>query len=769
MILNRGGGDCFIGDVKRNKELHVPDNLFFDFKHGKHGLFDILGRYKFTVEENTPIEQEVALDPELLGKVFEKFLLHLDQKETGSYYTPRIVVEYMVRESLVTYFSRRVDPQRGDLSKFHAERLRKLLSAEVDYESLLTHEKLSSPQAEQFVECSRELKTLDPAVGSGAFPMGILSQLTMALSRIDPENAILRQKNTEINKIFSAKNQLKDYGRKLFIIQNSIFGIDIQPMAVQICRLRFFISLAIEQEINDKNENYGILPLPNLEARIISADSLIGISKMDLFREQIKGKEKELFEIRREFFSAQTRDQKDEYKRKDDAKRSEIAAVLDEREYPAEDARRIANWDLYDQTKNADWFDPGVMFDVRDGFDIIIGNPPYGIFKKMNEKQKMYLKKLKKNFHFSIRGFVNTYRVFMEKAIMSLLGREGTISFIVPNTLLADLSADKIRQMLKKYMRLHFIIEFPEKSRVFKSAAQAVCIFLAEKCGPADDWKFNLTIGCKTEDLPPDEHVSLSWGQVRAISGENLTIPIIDNVEDYNLIKKLRQNAILLGQIVTVKEGDINQTVHREYMSCIETSHLLVRGVHTCRYCVDLSIENRELGWADLAKMKENLKPRKIQTIMTNISQQRIVCQRIINMGAKRRIIASVLPPNVIVGNTVNFMLLKTQKWELYAVLAILNSSLINWRFKATSTNNSVNNYELENLPFPKIGESSQRSLADLAKKITEAYETDLNKEKIPEWKRQIDDRVYGFYGLAPDEIALIESKASGEKGKRKC
>ena len=302
--------DCFtdnVTDPKRREYgiLSIPNRLFFD----DDGLIPLLNRYKFTVEENTPVEREVALDPELLGKVFENLLAaNVDEtrdtarRQTGSYYTPRAVVDYMVDEALVTTLADKAKPSLGD-AKFWRERLRYLLNFEAAFDD--ADELFSDTEAGGIVGAISDLKVLDPAVGSGAFPMGVLHKLALALRRLDPDNTRWEQLQkemaaqraasafetssqqerdaelTDISATFE-KYRDSDFGRKLYLIRNSIFGVDIQPIAGQIAKLRFFISLAIEQESNkDPNDNYGIKPLPNLETRFVAANTLLGLGKSD--------------------------------------------------------------------------------------------------------------------------------------------------------------------------------------------------------------------------------------------------------------------------------------------------------------------------------------------------------------------------------------------------------------------------------------------------------------------------------------------------------
>ena len=284
--------DCF--SDKHYTKLSIPDRLFFDDR----GLIPLLEHYKFTVEENTPIEQDVALDPELLGKVFENLLAEYNpqagvtaQKQTGSYYTRRIIVDYMVDEALVAVLS-----QKCNVTK---DWLRSLL----DYAQTSDNGKKWSdnPEADCIVEAISQLKIIDPAVGSGAFPMGILHKLTLALRRLDPNNnrweqlqqdragkraeaafkiSNQQERDVELAEISDTFERYRDsdFGRKLYLIQNGIFGVDIQPVACQIAKLRFFISLAIEQEpTQEADNNFGIKPLPNLETRFVTANTLIGL------------------------------------------------------------------------------------------------------------------------------------------------------------------------------------------------------------------------------------------------------------------------------------------------------------------------------------------------------------------------------------------------------------------------------------------------------------------------------------------------------------
>ena len=234
--------------------------------------------------------------------------------------------------------------------------------------------------------------------------MGMLHKLTLALRRIDPDNkrweALQKERaRAKADAAFETRDQRErdaelleisetfqrysgDFGRKLYLIQNSIFGVDIQPVACQIAKLRFFISLAIEQEADGTAaDNFGIKPLPNLETRFVASDTLLSLDRptqMSLGQTDVVNRlERKLNENRERHFHATTRRQKLECKEKDKELRGELATALKNLGLPADAAHNIAQWDPYDQNAVADWFDAEYMFGIAGGFDVVIGNPPY--------------------------------------------------------------------------------------------------------------------------------------------------------------------------------------------------------------------------------------------------------------------------------------------------------------------------------------------------------------------------------------------------------
>lgn len=450
-----------------SEEREVDLNSVYDTKGKRYkvrGLIEILRRYKFTITENTPIEEEVALDPELLGKVFENLLAAYNpetgataRKQTGSFYTPREIVNYMVDESLIAYLKNTLEMSGFPLDKGGrgvTTKLRHLLAYNDE------PHRFTDAETEQLINAIDTLKILDPACGSGAFPMGILHKLVFILGKLDPRNDQWRQRqiakvnnlidmaediddsmvrrNTirdleqekdNINETFE-RNEL-DYGRKLYLIENCIYGVDIQPVAVQIAKLRFFISLVVDQRIDDVQENRGVRPLPNLETKFVAGNTLIGVEKpaqLLMRNPEIDRKEVELGGVRRKHFTARTPRTKEKYRNLDKQIRADISQLLKSDGFPSETTEKIANWDPYDQNAVADFFDAEWMFGITDGFDVVIGNPPY-----VRQEKIKALKPTFKKYYTCYTGAADLYVYFYERGLQ-LLSSNGIHTFICSNS-----------------------------------------------------------------------------------------------------------------------------------------------------------------------------------------------------------------------------------------------------------------------------------------------------------------------------------------------
>ena len=425
----------------------VPNILFFK---PEKGLISILNRYNFTIEENSPEEQQVALDPELLGKVFENLLgaYNPETKETarnqsGSFYTPREIVNYMVDESLMAYLG-------------NDETVRSVFSRDFIYD------KSKADEYKSIVERLKNVKVLDPACGSGAFPMGLLNKMVEVIERISPEEDI--------------------YSLKLSIIEKCLYGSDIQSIAAQITKLRFFISLICDCVKDETKPNFGIPTLPNLETNFVSADSLIAKKKreaqLDLFENpEIEILKEKLREVRHKHFSAKSASTKHRLREKDKEIREKLADLLsDVNNYNREDAKQMAEWDPYDQNAVSSFFDPEWMFGINEKFDIVIGNPPY--VQLQNNSGVLAKKYADSNYQcFARTGDI--YCLFYERG-WQLLKDDGHLCFITSNKWMRAGYGEKIRQFFVDHTDTKLLIYF-EEVKVFESATVDTNILLFSK------------------------------------------------------------------------------------------------------------------------------------------------------------------------------------------------------------------------------------------------------------------------------------------------
>jgi tRNA1(Val) A37 N6-methylase TrmN6 len=348
---------------------------------------------------------------------------------------------------------------------------------------------------------------LDPACGSGAFPMGILQKMVHILFKVDPKNTEWKQRqiarveaaisqleelddaqyreqgiqdlNAQIKDIEEAfANNELDYGRKLYLIENCIYGVDIQSIATQISKLRFFISLVVDQRVDPSKDNFGIRPLPNLETKFVAANTLIGIEKpkaqLSLFdTPEIKKLEADLKKVRHRLFSSKSPSHKRKLREQDKALREQIAAVLQKNGWTTDTANKLANWDPYNLNDSAGFFDPEWMFDISDGFDIVIGNPPY--IKEYTDKSafdgirgsKYYQGKMDLWYAFGCVGIDH-------------LKTNGFLCFIATNNWVTNSGASILRDKVLDETKIEQLLDFGSYM-IFESAAIQTMILIVQK------------------------------------------------------------------------------------------------------------------------------------------------------------------------------------------------------------------------------------------------------------------------------------------------
>lgn len=610
----------------------IPNRLFFAEEHMENvtvedkgqkktdtisvmGLINLLKLYNFTVQENTPSEVEVSLDPELLGQVFENLLAAYNpetkesaRKSTGSFYTPRPIVEYMVNESLIAYLKTKVPSIEEDT-------WRALISYE-DKSFALTEDQRTAT-----LNALYECKILDPACGSGAFPMGMLQQMVHITRKLDSE--------------------FDPYQTKLRIINNCIYGSDIQPIAMLISKLRFFISLICEQDesrinYSDPDNNYGIDTLPNLETKFVAANSLLRADIRNYADDDwtqdatlIKLKN-DLLTIRKSHFSVRTQTTKLKKREEDRLKREEIqnyilqsttqpdpvkiqmyearinhlnaerdlyegekiveeivdtqASLFDEAQpqvvrkdfnkihrdridaeikglqqaIAKEQNKRnpvgfnaaikqITDWNPYDQLKAAPFFDPDWMFGITDGFDIVIGNPPYVNVEKID-------KVIKDNIHLFKTAYqkFDLYVLFYEKGLQ-LLRKDGIISFITSNKFMSQGYGLLLRQLFLT-KEINLLVNF--NYDIFESATVRTCITQLRNCKPSENNIIRIIdVASKQDAYKFYNDVSVDLSQNIFLTTEENNFRINLTVDKINLLNHIRKDTVSVEDVCSVNYG----------------------------------------------------------------------------------------------------------------------------------------------------------------------------------------------------------------------
>jgi hypothetical protein len=516
---------------KKNKQPIVPDKLFFgEHKHidlsldyddkAKNnltvfGLIDILDKYKFTVEENTPFEEEVALDPELLGKVFENLLASYNpetrntaRKATGSFYTPREIVDYMVDESLLAYLAPRL-VHKGEIENVE-QRLRTLLSAD----EALPEPPFTQDEIKTILHAMNTCRILDPACGSGAFPMGMLQKMIHILRKIDPEN---RQWFEMVIANFPAylRNDMRiklqkekwDYVRKLGIIQECIYGVDIQPIAIQIAKLRFFISLLVDQEDKPAESNRGFESLPNLDFKLVAADMLIAppeseISDIGFLTSAVDPFFEKFAELTDRYFTVQRPEEKLELRHLIEEVISEKCAEkikgiekalrnIDDRyrhavrdKHQAVERQREDEIRLWASFKNlfkneaVGFFEPKYFFpSAAAGFDIVLGNPPYVQIQNFSGLQKQKDWEKQKYETFAKTG--DMYCLFYERG-HRLLKDSGVLTFISSNKWMRASYGKLLRKFIASHADPIKLIDF-DNVQIFENTTVNTNILIFTK------------------------------------------------------------------------------------------------------------------------------------------------------------------------------------------------------------------------------------------------------------------------------------------------
>ncbi len=414
---------------KDSSNISIPNSWFTE-------LFEVFNQYNFTVDENTSFNVDLSIDPEMLGRIFENLLAEIDphtgetaRKKTGSFYTPREIVDYMVDSSLLVFLK--------DKTGINESKLKALISYGKDDDEA---HPLDDEEKHKVVDAIDSLTILDPACGSGAFPIGILQKVVYILQQADESGSLWFERQIKSIPSYEMQNDLKrkyekenyDYIRKLGVIRQSIFGVDIQTIATEIAKLRCFLTLIIEEDVDDSKENRGVHPLPNLDFKFVTANSLIWLPEdahsMQTSLLEDTSQIDELKDIRNKYFTAPA----DERQRLRGRFAELQTEMYDKRidQFGGNVSTRYNKLMRWKPFKNAptDWFDPGWMFGVSE-FDIVIANPPYIHLEDIKDDASRLYEPLK-YATYEKRGDI--YALFFERGI-KILKEHGVLTYITSN------------------------------------------------------------------------------------------------------------------------------------------------------------------------------------------------------------------------------------------------------------------------------------------------------------------------------------------------
>lgn len=805
---------------KEKKQAFVPDYLFWGKHEGidlsveldkpqkknetVHGIIDILNSYKFTIEENTPLEEEIALDPELLGKVFESLLAYYNpetkanaRKQTGSFYTPREIVNYMVDESLFATFQQKLG--NAGVTENVEPRLRDLIS----------YNETENPFAEKetniIIQALENLKVLDPACGSGAFPMGILHKLVWVLQKIDPDNkkwfeSIIKRlpdyAQSEMRKKLEGENW--DYLRKLGIIQQSVYGVDIQPIAIQIAKLRFFISLLVDQDIkSDSADNFGLMPLPNLDFKLVSANTLIAAP------EQSRQNDGKLFFGQDDFFdkfnaltgqyfgtyepaekrklvkkieiivSGKVQEKVDEIQR--------LGTHTDERfsKHVAEKNKAVIAqkrndaklWQSYNNLfkhESVGFFETKYFFpEVKDGFDVVIGNPPYVQIKQIPWSDR----KIYENKFNSAVGRFNLFYFFLE--LSSKIAKPlGLSTFIVPDRLLLNTQCDYLRKWLLKEQTILEIDSFAEG--VFDAVVDSIIIIYENVSSNAENIKAKNQVALEFLEQNSAIEIPVSY----FLNSPNTQFDLSYQPSISKLLDKIKAQSISLGKVSEIKDGIIQGKVADKLFlddPLDNNSKPLLFGEDITRYSIRFN--NKWVNYKPDEMMQLEVKRRGpgVRHGLWMRTPEIFERKKILTRQTADEIIAVYDSKNYYYSNTLHGTTIINPSCHPLYVLALLNSKLMTWYYRRTTAEEGkvfaqIKIELLRLLPIKEISSDFQQPFITLVDQILNAKTTPPSAPLLSKagskgavdtsaLEKQIDEMVYALYGLTPEEIALVEGK----------
>lgn len=767
--------------------VEVPD-------HWLRNLFTLLELYNFTVDENTGMDIDLSIDPEMLGRIFENLLARINpetgetvRKTTGSFYTPREIVDYMVDESLVQYLHAKIE--------IKDEKLRALVSYDLEDDE---NYPLNGREKHHIVSALSEVKVLDPACGSGAFPIGVLQKVVFVLQQIDPDAKKWFEKQIEntapevrrlIEREFENKNF--DYIRKLGVIRESIFGVDIQPIATEIARLRCFLTLIVDERIDDEADNRGVYPLPNLDFKFVTADTLLALdvpkyemAQQGLFEDQ--SGIAQLKQLRDDYFNSQNAERESLKLQFLQAQKRMLQKMIANHSHGiSEITQKLSAWDPF-TLDPTDWFDSEWMFGINTGFNIVIGNPPYIGFHGIEPQYKDIYKS---NFA-AANGKYDLYVLFIEKGYY-LLKNGGFFIYICPTAFAKRDYGKAIRKFILGKTSINEFVDF-EHSKIFAAALNYTGIFsFTKRKSDQNLLRYRNVLNGESIQYPQNDLDQDAW--------------VFVDQQARIIINKIKKQALSLSKISNISEGIVTG-LNDLYL--LEDDEIIKKGYETNYFypcyrgkevnkwsvsknaesvfypytesnsktvCLDetvlLQTSPKYMGF--LASNKEKIDRRKYfkkssknwyelwnQRSIRNFTPRKILTPELAESNNFTIAEAGTFYGDTVCGIVINEKFEK--KIQLEYLLALLNSKLIEWFYKKTTVPKASGFFIykvmfLNDLPIRIADEEKQKAISALAREITKFSKTgDIVRANKLETK--LNEEIYEIYGLTQEEIGIVES-----------
>jgi type I restriction-modification system DNA methylase subunit len=702
----------------QNADIILPNRLFTNNDFVEEGItgtgvLNVFDRYNFTVNEAEPLEKEVAIDPEMLGKVFENLIEKNRRKGLGAYYTPREIVHYMCQESLVNYLDTALNKDNGTVPRKDIEIFVHLGEQAAHYETArLSRTKSYKPELPGTIETHARLidekltdiTVCDPAVGSGAFPVGMMTEIVRARTALTP--------------YFNDIHERTSYHFKRHAIQSCLYGVDIDLGAVETAKLRLWLSLVVDEE-----DVQQIKPLPNLDYKIVAGNSLLGVER-NIFNDAVF---QELEKLKPQYFDET-----------DPNKKASLKQQIDDLIHQLTNGKEIFDFEV--------WFSE--VFHRNGGFDVVISNPPYVVSKD---------KALREIYKESVYGRPNLYGFFIHRSLKTVLSEQGVLTFINPRTLLADSYCSALRKYILKLGTVLLVLNIVDRRNVFETVLQSTIVNIFSRNNMVDIVRVK---NIKTkEEIAVRNEIKIKKSDFLFGPPSNPIFIVAESQETYSIIRKLAKLPTFSQVGLTFTTGKIQWDLYKTVLSQ-NPNKLPTRLVWA------ENIQRFYFAEARLRTDKQFING--MLKTGSPIKHKTIIVQRITAVEQLFRIISTIVSPEdfgfpIQSENHTSYLEDNINSINLCFVLGLLNSRLFDFVFRHINSNTQVSAGELNGLPFPNdLTKNSTDAFVGLVDKILTLKK--LNpKADTTTLESEIDYLVYNLYDLTEDEIAIVEGMSSRE------